>query len=61
MTDMKNVQEYELTVGQKNRIAKLMKEFGYGNVEVFMDLMIGHEYFGLDRIRRERQVSESEN
>ncbi len=53
MTDMKNVLEYQLTESQKTRISKLMKEFGFENVEAFIDLMIGHEYFGLDRIRRE--------
>jgi spore cortex formation protein SpoVR/YcgB (stage V sporulation) len=58
MIDYSDVQ---LTEGQKNRISKLMKEFGYCNVKAFIDLMITHEYFGLDRIRRERQVSESEN
>jgi spore cortex formation protein SpoVR/YcgB (stage V sporulation) len=53
MTDEKGIQEYELTESQKTRISKLMKEFGFENVEVFIDLMIGHEYYGLDRIRRE--------
>jgi len=53
MTNEKGIQEYQLTEDQKNRISKLMQEFGYGNVEGFIDLMISHEYFGLDRIRRE--------
>lgn len=54
MTNEKGIQEYELTESQKNRISKLMKEFGFENVEAFIDLMIGHEFFGLDRIRREK-------
>jgi spore cortex formation protein SpoVR/YcgB (stage V sporulation) len=53
MTNEKGIQEYELTESQKTRILKIMKEFGFENVEVFIDLMIGHEYYGLDRIRRE--------
>jgi spore cortex formation protein SpoVR/YcgB (stage V sporulation) len=53
MIDYSDVQKYQLTENQKNRILKLMKEFGFENVEAFVDLMIGHEYYGLDRIRRE--------
>jgi len=54
MTNEKGIQEFELTEDQKTRISKLMQEFGFENVKVFIDLMIGHEFHGLDRIRREK-------
>lgn len=53
MTNEKDVQEYQLTESQKKRISDLMLEFGFENVQAFIDLMIGHEYYGLDRIRSE--------
>jgi hypothetical protein len=52
--DRIDVKNYQLTEVQREKIFGLMNEFGYNNIEIFMDAILRYGYHTLEGMRKEK-------